>query len=49
MVHYQIHDSNAYPQQHILSNNTLITIYNNPGLPKLQLHLPYPPLLLLLL
>ena len=42
MVHYQIHAGNAYPQPNVLSNNTLITIYNNFGLPKLQLYLPYP-------
>ena len=49
MVHYQIHAGNVYPQPNILSNSSLITIYNNLGLPKLQLYLPYPPLLLLLL
>ena len=46
MVHYQIRAGNTYSQPIILSNSTLITIYNNPGLPKLQLYLSYPPLLL---
>ena len=44
VVHNQICAGNAYPQPNILSNNTLIIIYNNSGLPKLQLYLPYPPL-----
>ena len=49
MVHYLIRAGNVYPQPDILSNNTLITTYNNSGLPRLQLYLPYLPLLLLLL